>query len=172
MAARQADAVPVLTTSRLTLRAPRATDFATYAEIAATAHGHDPEDRATRNNLWLDFAQMVAGWLLHGAGLWSIERQTDRALLGFLPLNHEHGDPELEIGWFLRAAHRGQGYATEVASAARAFAFTTLGLPTLVSYIDPANAASIAVAERLGALREPDLFTGCLVYRHDPQGAA
>ncbi len=170
IAAHAAAAVPTLTTKRLRLRAPRNTDFAAYVMIAATADGDDPTDPAVRDALWLDFAQMAAGWLLRGSGVWSVERLSDGALVGFLPLNHEQGDPELEIGWFLCAVHRGHGYATEAAAAARAFAFATLGLKKLVSYIDPANARSIAVAERLGARREPQMQDGSLVYRHPAPG--
>lgn len=166
IAARLAGAVPQITTPRLRLRAPRNDDFASYAAIAATAHGQNPMDRTTRDDLWLDFAQMAAGWLLRGAGLWSVERLADGALIGFLPLNHEQGDPELEIGWFLSAPFRRQGYATEAARAGLAYAFATLHRPTLVSYVDPANYASAAVAHRLGAVLEPDLQGGSLVFRH------
>ena len=161
-----AAAVPTLTTARLRLRAPRNDDFALYAQIAATADGTDPMEPATRKALWLDYAQMAAGWLLRGAGVWAIERRADGALVGFLPLNHEQGDPELEIGWFLATPFRGHGYATEAARAGLAFAFGALARPSLVSYVDPANTASAAVARRLGGEQQPDLQDGCLVFRH------
>lgn len=166
LASRIGDLVPTLTTGRLRLRAPRNADFATYASIAAASDGNDPMDADTRQSLWLDYAQMVAGWLLRGAGLWSVERLAEGQLIGFLPLNHEPGDPELEIGWFLARQFRGQGYASEAAGAGLDFAFGSLGCQTLVSYIDPANQASAAVAERLGARLEPVLFNGCQVWRH------
>ena len=44
----------------------------------------------------------------------------------------------------------GRGYATEAARAAMDWGFATIGFDRLISLIDPANAASIAVAERLG----------------------
>jgi RimJ/RimL family protein N-acetyltransferase len=44
----------------------------------------------------------------------------------------------------------GRGYATEAANAAMDWGFATTGFDRLISLIDPANAASIAVAERLG----------------------
>ena len=68
-----------------------------------------------------------------------------------------------ELGWLLYDGYEGQGYATEAAAALRDWAFGTLGLETLVSYCDPDNAASIAVAERLGAVRDP------LAARQDPE---
>src|SRR5262245_4035062 len=54
------------------------------------------------------------------------------------------------LGWMLRRAFWGKGYATEGASAALQFAFTRLNQPRVISLIHPDNAASIRVAERLG----------------------
>jgi RimJ/RimL family protein N-acetyltransferase len=45
----------------------------------------------------------------------------------------------------------------------RDWAFAERRLPTLVSYCDPANERSIAVAERLGAVRDD------LAPRQDPE---
>ena len=53
----------------------------------------------------------------------------------------------------------------------RDWAAEALGLDRLVSYIDPHNARSIAVAERLGAVLDPDAAKQDpedLVYRHRP----
>ena len=53
--------------------------------------------------------------------------------------------------------------------AARAHAYGALGWTTAVSYIDPQNARSIRVAERMGAKLDPDavpMDPGDLVYRH------
>jgi RimJ/RimL family protein N-acetyltransferase len=77
---------------------------------------------------------------------------------------------EPELGWTLwSAAHEGKGYAHEAAVAARAHAYSVLGWTTAVSYIDPDNARSIALAERLGATLDPDAAhhnPADLVYRH------
>jgi RimJ/RimL family protein N-acetyltransferase len=65
--------------------------------------------------------------------------------------------------------YEGNGYATEAAAAFRDWAFGALGLQTLVSYLDPANLRSAAVAERLGAVLDPDAARQDpedLVYRH------
>ena len=79
--------------------------------------------------------------------------------------------PEREIGWSVYdPAIEGTGIAREAAEAVRAWAYTTLGWTTAVSYIDPDNAASIRLAERLGctldeAAEKPE-GEPCLVYRH------
>lgn len=72
-------------------------------------------------------------------------------------------------GWLLYAGHEGHGYATEAARALRDWATRKLKLSSLVSYVALGNATSIAVAERLGAVRDtladrPD--PNDLVYRH------
>ena len=61
------------------------------------------------------------------------------------------------------------------AAALRAHVTERMKLPSLVSYIDRENAASIRLAERLGARLDPDAARpegdDCLVYRH-PLGEA
>jgi RimJ/RimL family protein N-acetyltransferase len=57
---------------------------------------------------------------------------------------------ETEIGWRLRRAAWGKGYATEGALAVRDHALDALGIATLVSLIQPGNAASARVATKLG----------------------
>lgn len=158
--------VPTLETARLRLRAPRIEDFADYAGVVMSARGVHVGGPMEREAAWLDFAQMVAGWLLRGHGLWTIERLEDGALVGFLPLNHEFGDDEPEIGFLLTAAAEGRGYAREAAEAARRFAWDRLALDRLVSYVAPENARSIRVATGLGAIRDGATEDGVLVFRH------
>lgn len=169
--ARQVDltrgTLPVIDTARLHLRPARIEDFGTYAAIYGSDRWvHD--EPVTDEDIWLDFCQLVAGWLLRGIGLMGIEGR-DRGLLGFVLINHEHGDPELELGWMLTAAAEGQGIAHEAALALRQHA-DRLGLGPLVSYIGPPNQRSARLAERLGAVRDADaeaaLGDDVLVYRH------
>ena len=61
--------------------------------------------------------------------------------------------PGPEIGWGIAADHWSRGYATEAAEAAAEWAFGVLGWKEIVHAIDPANAASIAVAKKLGSTR-------------------
>jgi RimJ/RimL family protein N-acetyltransferase len=58
--------------------------------------------------------------------------------------------PEIEIGWRLVRAAWSQGYATEAARPVLNHAFHTIGLQRVVADIDPANAASVGVARKLG----------------------
>jgi RimJ/RimL family protein N-acetyltransferase len=58
---------------------------------------------------------------------------------------------QAELGWALAREHWGQGYATEAALAVREWARGERGFGRLVSLIEPANARSQRLAERLGA---------------------
>ena len=59
------------------------------------------------------------------------------------------------MGWLLYQGMKGTAMPSRPPRALRDWAFADGGLTTLVSYCDPANARSIAVAERLGAVRDP-----------------
>lgn len=69
---------------------------------------------------------------------------------GFFRLPDVNGREEIELGYRLFPAHWNRGRATAAGSALVTHAFDALGLTRLVSLIDPDNAASIRVAEKLG----------------------
>jgi RimJ/RimL family protein N-acetyltransferase len=94
--------------------------------------------------------------------------------VGQVGINHGPLFPEKELGWLVYDGHEGHGYATEAAAMLRDWAAEAQNLTGLVSYIDPKNARSIAVAERLGAVLDPDApkqDPGDLVYRHQVKAA-
>ncbi len=166
---------PRLNTERLSLRRPAMEDFPVYAAFLAGKRsifmgGPLPERRA-----WSWFCNDVAQWTLLGIGGLIIVRRDEDTPIGQVAVCHGPIFPEPELGWFLFDGHEGKGYATEAARAMRNWAFRRRGLTSLVSYIDPENAASIAVAERLGAARDPGAATPfdepTLVFRHQPEAA-
>ncbi len=133
------------------MRGWRQTDLHAYAAMAA-----DPEvmrfmgGAVDRERAWRAMATFTGHWVLKGFGLWAVERKTDGVLLGRIGLWEPEGWPGLEIGWTLARAAWGRGYAQETALAAIDWAWTELAASRLISLIDPANARSIRVAERLG----------------------
>ena len=176
--------VPRITTGRLCLRTPKLDDFQAYVDIVLSDRWHDP-GMTDREDIWLDFLQMVAGWMLRGVGLLAVDHRIentqstdampakDSGLVGFVLLNHEYSDKHLEIGWMLVHEKEGKGYATEAARALLDYAHHTLELAgnvPIVSYIAPTNKASIRVAERLGGRRASEMENGCYVYFYDPNG--
>jgi ribosomal-protein-alanine N-acetyltransferase len=60
------------------------------------------------------------------------------------------GKHRAELGYDFRSDCWNRGYATEAACAVRDYAFSTLGLPLLISLICPGNPASARVAEKTG----------------------
>lgn len=160
--------IPQLSSDRLILRAPRRTDYAAYAAFFAGPRSHVAGVDGRKS--WHLFATEMVGWCLDGFGHWIIERR-DGDVLGVVGFSHPGYYPEPEMGWLLYDGHEGHGYATEAAGMARDWARSRLA--SLVSYIAPGNARSIAVAERLGAVHDaqasypdgtgPDQVT---IYRH------
>ncbi len=97
-------------------------------------------------------------------------RPATGVFVGQVGLNGHPYFPETELGWMVLASGEGKGIAAEAASAVRDWAFQTLGLATLVSYIHRDNTRSIRLAERLGARYDPDAppcpYSNHIVYRH------
>jgi RimJ/RimL family protein N-acetyltransferase len=155
--------VITLETERLVLRMFRADDLDAYAAICA-----DPEvarylgdgKTLTRSEAWRQMALILGHWQLRGFGLWAVAERATGTLLGRIGFFEPEGWPGFELGWMLRRASWGKGYATEGAGRALAHAFTSMDRDHLISLIHPANQASIRVAERLGQTLEgrTDLF--------------
>ena len=165
-----ASAVPVLETGRLRLRAPVTEDFALFHDILRGPRGIH-FGKMSREEAWLDFAQMVAGWVLRGHGVWTIEARDNAMVFGFVLLGLDQEDPEPELGYLLSADAEGHGIAFDAARAAMDFAFETLGWSTLVSFVAPENHRSIRLAERLGGqpdtpISDPDSGERTFVYRY------
>jgi RimJ/RimL family protein N-acetyltransferase len=145
--------MPDVHTDRLLLRQLGQEDLEAYAEMCA-----DPEvmryiaDGAplTRELAWRNMATMLGHWQLRGYGVWAAVERTTGTLVGRIGCWNPEGWPGFEIGWMLRRAYWGQGYATEGARAALQFAFEELNQPQIISLIHPLNAASMGVAQRLG----------------------
>ena len=150
------DRIPRLETKRLILRAPETRDFPAWAEVFAGDTNGFIGGPLSPERAWDGFCNYVACWLLHGHGLWSVERREDQRLLGFVHLGLEWEDYEPELGWMFLPEARRQGYATEAAKAARDHALDLLGAGTFVSYVSPSNAPSSRLAARLGAARDAD----------------
>lgn len=164
--------IPTLETERLLLRAPTPDDFPAFFEIMSSERARFMGGPFDEWGAWGMLCHDIAGWGLFGHGGLMIERKPDGLCIGQVGINHGPLFPEKELGWMLYEGHEGHGFATEAAAALRDWAFGTPGLPTLVSYCDPGNTRSIAVAERLGAVRDdtaPRQDADDVVMRHTPR---
>ena len=161
--------IPVLETPNLILREPRKADFEVAAAFAASDRARFVGGPMTRGEAWRSFASGVGHWVLNGFGMWIVEEKSTGAVVGRIGLLYPEGWPETELGWHVYDGFEGKGYAFEAAMAARNHAYSVMGLPPMISFIDPNNTRSRRLAERMGATVEREgevLGTPCLVYRH------
>ena len=147
--------IPRLSTARLLLREFRADDFEPYAAMMA-----DPdvtrylgEGRPlSRVEAWRQLATFIGHWVLRGYGLWAVEERATGRFIGRIGCLEPEGFPAFEIAYTLARSAWGCGYAREGAAAALEYARHTLCRPKIASIIRPDNAASIRVAQSLGAV--------------------
>ena len=149
-----------LNTPRLTLRPWRAMDLEPFAALNADPRVMEFMPAPLTRDESAAFAARIGGALeARGFGLWALELRAGGEFLGHVGLNvpsfEAHFTPCVEIGWRLRAAHWGRGFASEGARECLRFAFETLALGEVVSFTVPENARSRAVMERLGMSRDP-----------------
>lgn len=157
----------VLETERLILRPiDAAKDFEPWARAMADENtvrylGTKPMSRA---NAWRNMAMVMGHWTIRGYGFFSLESKATGEWVGRVGPWFPEGWPEPEIGWTISPDHLRQGYAIEAARASLDYVFNTLGWEQVIHVILPGNAASIAVAEKLGfvLLREQQGLPGII----------
>jgi RimJ/RimL family protein N-acetyltransferase len=89
-----------------------------------------------------------------GLGLVATQRE-DGSFLGEFTLSVlSAADSCAELGFMLFAGHQGRGYATEGGRAVLAAAFGGYGLHRVIGRVEPRNAPSCRVLEKLGMRRE------------------
>jgi RimJ/RimL family protein N-acetyltransferase len=148
-------------TERLQLRRFAPTDRADFAalnadpEVLRYVGDGRPMTRAASDAL---IDRIDAHWSDHGFGLWcAAPREAPDRCIGFVglavPSFLPSVLPAVEVGWRLARDSWGRGLATEAARATLAHAFGPLELRSVISIIDPDNARSIRVAEKLGMRR-------------------
>jgi RimJ/RimL family protein N-acetyltransferase len=145
--------IPTLTTERLLLRPFVEDDVAPYFALL-----QDPDvtryvgDRRvpTLQETSRSVAALIGHWELRGYGQWAIVERDGEELVGRTGIINPVDWPGPEVGYLLGKRWWSMGYATEAAAAAMAWGFEAIGFERLISLIDPANTASVAVAQRLG----------------------
>lgn len=142
--------IPTITTERLTMRAPRASDIDVYADFRASSQMEHLGGTQTREQAWHNLTGLAGQWLLRGYGRWMVTVTGDDTPVGVVGLYHPDAWSEAEIGWSLFPGAEGRGIAYEAALASRRYAYGTLGWTTVISHIAPGNTRSEALARRLG----------------------
>ena len=145
---------------RVRLRHLRPADFSVFAAYRADPavcrfQGFDPFSETEAR----DFnARYAVAAIPAAPGEWvqiAIARTADDELLGDCALHLQAHEPRIaEVGITLAPAQQGQGYATEALRCLLRFCFEELALHRVVALVDPRNAPSVALMERVGLRRE------------------
>ena len=145
----------ILETKRLTLRRLEMGDLDALYRLYA-----DPQIRAHFPDGTRTFAETKEEleWFLHGypnrpeLGLWATIERSTGAFLGRcgLLLWTIDGQSEVELAYLIDKARWGEGLATEAARGIIQHSRDQLGLKRLICLIMPGNAASAAVATKVG----------------------
>ncbi len=101
--------------------------------------------------VWRQMASVIGHWQIRGYGFFSAESKETGEWVGHVGPWYPEGWPGREIGWTIAREHWGKGYATEAARACLGYVFDTLGWDKVIHVILPGNAASIAVASKIGS---------------------
>jgi ribosomal-protein-alanine N-acetyltransferase len=148
---------PVLTTPRLRLRQFRAEDVeamhACFADAEAMRFWNHPAhtkrietERAVRR-----FIDCTPSYYRFWA---AADGETDRCL-GLVNYHDGHiRNKRAAIGYLVHPARWREGLATEAVSAMLDFCFDRMGLHRVEAFIQPENAASLRLVEKLGFRRE------------------
>ena len=97
---------------------------------------------------------------IYGFGMWLVFDKATERLIGRCGLEYkeqENGEAAVELGYGIHADFRKKGYATEVCSAIMKYAKDRNLLPILCR-IDPQNAASVALARKLGFIAADEII--------------
>lgn len=161
--------IPVIETERLRLRAMREDDLDTLAVFFESDRSQFVGGPKNRADSWRTISGTLGHWVLRGYGMWLVADKDSDTPIGSVGFLNPEGWDEPELGWSLFNGFEGKGYAAEAAAAARAYGAKHFGIPAPISYIDPRNTASLALAKRLGAEFEREgevLGKPCQVFRH------
>jgi ribosomal-protein-alanine N-acetyltransferase len=89
-----------------------------------------------------------------GLGIWATFERATGDFVGLHLLNHIRGESHIQVGYTLRRAMWGRGYATEMAREVMRYGFATLGLPRIDAITNLDNHGSQRVLLKLGMRRE------------------
>jgi len=92
----------------------------------------------------------LASYSRHGFGLDAVELPDTGAPIGICGLLQRDQLPAPDLGFAFLPQYRSRGYAYEATTAVKADAHGRLAIATLLAVVNPANAPSIRLLERLG----------------------
>ena len=147
---------PFITTERLEVSIPTRDDIPGLLAIVAQPETHRYLGPMGTTSTHLSRTlRHIGSWLVYGYGLCVVKRRGERDPIGNCAIFRGHRDlgPDFddrpEAGWIIHADHVGQGVASEAMQALLHW-FDTAHGREVVCLIDPENAASLRLADKLG----------------------
>ena len=152
------EGLPTLGSDRIALRQLGGEDvpalrliFGDPEHLKYWSHGPLSDLEAART--YLD--GISSGWRDRTLFQWGIEERGSRQVVGTVTLaGWDPGNRRAEIGFILHPSRLGRGLATEAVRTALRFAFGPMNLHRVEADVDPDNAGSLRLLERLGFQRE------------------
>ena len=161
--------IPVIETRRLVLRGPEAEDYPDFKATFSSYRSRFMGGPLNSYEAWMLYAAEIGHWHIRSFGMWMVHLKDSGETVGMAGGWKPAKWPEAEIAWIIWPEKAGHGFALEATHAARRYLYDKAGWDGAVSYIDPKNLDSIRLAERLGAIKDPDAPTidgSDAVYRH------
>lgn len=149
---------PVLTTARLVLRDPRASDadqvFAMRSDPRVMLHTTRPLARTLADAQAL-IDRIAAGRAAGEAVQWAMALKGEDVLIGLIGLwRMEKEHEKAELGYMLAHEQWGRGLMSEAIAAVVDFGFRALGFHRIEAVTGPDNLGSIRALEKNGFVRE------------------
>jgi RimJ/RimL family protein N-acetyltransferase len=113
--------------------------------------------------VWVQLLRYAGGWALLGYGFWVVQDRATGAFMGEVGFHDLRRDtrPSFagtpEMGWALSPQFHGMGSAREAVDAALRWCDTHIENDVTVCIIDPANVASIRIAQAVGFVQHVEV---------------
>lgn len=92
----------------------------------------------------------IASYERHGFGLWLVQLRPSSVSVGMCGLLKRETLDDVDIGFAFLPHYRSRGYALEAAAAVMQYGRNVLGLKRIVAIVDPDNAGSIRLLQKIG----------------------
>ena len=144
---------PIVETERLRLRPVEFSDIPALVDLWSdpdvTRYMGGPRDRVELTRIFQEVARDP--WA-ERYDMYPVEEKETGRLVGHCGLTNKEveGKTEIELVYVLAQSAWGRGYATEIATAIKAYAFEQMGVARLIALIEPENEASEKVAVKVG----------------------
>jgi RimJ/RimL family protein N-acetyltransferase len=151
-------------TERLVLRCPELTDVDLVQEaVSESIESLRPwmpwveGEPVAREQRLVDVERFRENFERHEDYIYFLFTPTEDRMLGGMGLHPRVGPKGLELGYWIRSSERGRGLAVEGAAALIRAAFDCVGVDRVEIRIEPENAASQRIVEKLDVPKEATL---------------